>query len=411
MAGGPDGTVPGQADVYLHIGLPKTGTSHLQQVLWLSRERLSADGVLVPGATRQAQRLAVWDLMGRRPRGAAQPEVAGSWQALVDAASGWSGSHVVVSEEFLTNARPRQARRAVDAFAPARVHVVLTVRDLGQVVGSVWQQGLAKGHTWSWEEFIAAVRDPASGPATAGGAFWLHQDLVRVLDTWETVVPRERIHLVTVPPASSSRHLLLERFAAATRLDTAALVSDLAGANVSVGVAEAEVLRRLNQGLGGRLNERQYAAAVQHGVKPALRDRRSSARIQVPAEELGWLTDRATAMVAEVRARGYQVAGDLRDLIPAPDATDGSRPDEVDDSELADAAIAALVAVTEKYAELSGRARRVDGAVEPSGDGGRASQARAHGYRAQMGVLRLADRNRWARKAVATYIRRSSRTS
>lgn len=398
----------GVTDVYLHIGLPKTGTSYLQEVLWQSREQLSTAGVLVPGTNRHAQRMAVWDLMGRRLRGVDQPEVAGSWQALVQAVSNWSGSSVVISEEFLTNARPGQARKAVSALSPARVHVVVTARDLAQVVGSAWQQQLGKGRTWTWEEFIAAVRDPQHGPATAGVAFWLHQDLVRVLDTWGAAVPHSRVHVVTVPPPGQPRHLLLERFAAATGLDTARLVAEVPAANESVGAVEAEVSRRLNVGLGGRLNEQQYAAAVQRAVRPALRDRKSSQRIRVPASELEWLTPRATELVRAVRSGGYQVHGDLEDLIPSADAAGDRRPDDVDDDELAEATMTALVAVTEKYGQLWSRTRRRDTPAETASAHRLASQARAYSFRAQLAVLALADRHRWVNKAVGAYLRRSA---
>ena len=37
--------------VYVHVGLPKTGTTYLQHMLWESREALAADGVLFPGET------------------------------------------------------------------------------------------------------------------------------------------------------------------------------------------------------------------------------------------------------------------------------------------------------------------------------------------------------------------------
>ena len=401
----------GGADVYLHIGLPKTGTSHVQQVLWRSRKRLAAGGVLVPGKRRDAQTMAVWDLMGRRTRGAAQPDVAGSWQALVAEVSAWSGAQVVISEEFLTTATPRQARRAVRDLAPARVHVVVTARDLAQVVGSVWQQELAKGHAWSWEEFVAAVRDPEQGPAMAGVAFWLHHDLVRVLDAWEAAVARDRVHVVTVPPPGASRHLLRQRFAAAAHLDPDALTAKLPGGNVSVGVPEAEVLRRLNAGLGGRLNERQYVSTVQQVVKPALRQRRSSPPIELPADELGWVEERATALVAELRARNYDVVGDLADLVPAARAapgTGGRRPDDVADAELADAAMTALVALAEEYASLWWRTSRTEAGSSATGMNRVASQARAQGFRVRLAVLRLADRNRWVNRAVHLFVRRSA---
>jgi hypothetical protein len=397
------------ADVYLHIGLPKTGTTYLQHVLWNSRERLAEDGVLVPGPARQSQRQAVWDLLGRRLRGVDQPDVAGSWQRLVEAASGWTGSAVVVSEEFLANARPHQARRAVRAFEPARVHVVVTTRDLAHVVGSAWQQALAKGQTWTWAEFIGAVRDPESGPATTGQAFWLRQDLIRVLDTWETAVPRERLHVVTVPPPGSPRNLLAERFAAATAVDPAALSTDQPTKNTSVGAAEAEVLRRLNTGLGDRLNESQYLAVLQ-GVRPALQQRTSSQRIRVPEQELGWIRERSSAMVGELRARGYQVFGDLEDLVPTSGSTGDPAPDEVTDAQLAEAAVEALTAMAEHHAQLWWRTRRKDRHAEAGSAQSLASRARAQGFRARLAVLALADRNRWVNKALAAYLRRSSRT-
>ncbi len=398
-------------DVYLHVGLPRTGTSHVQQVLWLSRDQLSAGGVLVPGSTQRSQRYAVWDLMGRRLQGADEPAVAGAWPSLAADAAGWSGSHVVISEEFLTNANKRQARRAVRSLAPARVHVVVTARDLGQVVCSTWQGELAKGQTWSWDDYITAVRDLSGGPATAGAAFWLHQDLVRVLDTWEAAVPRDRIQVVTVPPPGAPRQLLMERFAAATRLDARALVTSLSGGNVSVGIAEAEVLRRLNAGLDGRLNERQRIWAVQQGIKSALRGRTASARIELPADERGWLADRATAMVEQVRSRGYPVHGDLSELVPAGPAAGQRRPDDVDEAEVAAAAMDALVAMTQQYADLRWRTRQRDDGTGSKQAGGLASRLRAQNYRARSAVLGLADRSRLVNGAVNRYLRRSARRS
>ena len=39
--------------VFVHIGLPKTATSYLQTILWTSRDRLRADGLLLPGTERR----------------------------------------------------------------------------------------------------------------------------------------------------------------------------------------------------------------------------------------------------------------------------------------------------------------------------------------------------------------------
>lgn len=400
---------PGPA-VYLHVGLPKSGTSYLQQVLWASRDSLRAAGVLVPGQRRNSQTMAVWDIMGRRPRGADLPQVAGSWSALAQAVRDWTGSRAVVSEEFLALANRAQVRRVVRSFEGAPVHVVVTVRDLARVIGGTWQQNLQKGHAWSWDKFVHAVRDPEQGKASIGAVFWLRQDVIRVLDTWETAVPRERIRVVTVPPAGSPPQLLLERFATACGLDPALLDADQPDGNTSVGVAEAEVLRRLNAGLGGRLNERQYRRAVMLAVKPALSTPRvSSRRITLPREHHGWVTERATEFVAELRSRRYAVAGDLEDLIPA-FPTPADRPDDVPADAVAEAALAALTAVTEQYARYWWRTRRRDEATEAGGGSKLASMARAGGYRARMLGLSLAEHNRLVDRVAARYLHRSRST-
>ena len=38
--------------VFVHIGLPKTGTSYLQAIAWPGRERLREAGLLLPGARK-----------------------------------------------------------------------------------------------------------------------------------------------------------------------------------------------------------------------------------------------------------------------------------------------------------------------------------------------------------------------
>jgi len=396
------------ADVYLHIGLPKSGTSYLQSTLWESQRQLADKGVLVPGDRRVSQHRAAWDLMGRRPRGADQPRVVGAWPALVDEVLAWRGTSALISEEFLAFARPGQVRKAVRAFAPRRVHVVVTVRDLARVLVGDWQQQMGKGHAWSWEEYAAAIRDPEDGPASAGVAFWLRQDVVRVIDTWEAEVPHERVHVVTVPPAGSPPELLLERFAAATGLDPAWLTRGDYRSNVSVGVAEAEVLRRLNASLGDRLNERQYTRVVATGVRPALQDRPHPLRMTLPEDHFGWVSKRSIAMVDELRRRDPHVLGDLDDLLPRP-SVGGVRPDAVQPDELAEAAMAALSTVVEQYADFWWKARGKNPKAA-SGHRNLPSSARATVGRVRLGAVRLMDRNRLARRVAIKYLSRSSRS-
>ena len=395
--------------IYIHVGLPKTGTTYLQQTLWESRQQLADDGVLVPGESHQAQRRAFWDLLGRRLRGVEQAKVPGAWQDLVDTAQQWTGRQVLLSEEFLVNARPAHVRRIVRAFEPAEVHVVVTVRDLARVIGSMWQQELSKGRTWAWSEFVAAVRDPEQGPATAGVGFWLRQDLKKVLATWTTAVPPERVHVVVVPPAGSPSTRILELFAAATDVEPSTLTPATKLGNPSVGVAETELLRRLNEGLAGKLNERQYLHMVNQAVKPVLRERTTTTRIRLPESQRGWVTERCNEMIEVLKNGAYDVVGELGDLLPSDDAHSGGDPDQVADKDLAEAAIASLTATVEHYAAYWWRTKKRD---QSSGAGRReriASAGRALGYQARVGALERADRNPVLARAARLYLRWTTR--
>jgi hypothetical protein len=295
----------------------------------------------------------------------------------------------------------------VRSFGAADVHVVLTVRDLARVVPATWQQELAKGRHWAWEDYVAAVRDPAAGPATAGVAFWLRQDVLRVLDCWETVVPRERIHLVTVPPAGSPPDLLLDRFAEAVRIDPGWLTAETVPtvSNISVGRVEAEVLRALNLGLDGRLNERQYTRVVQHAVKPALQQQPNRTPIALPSDDLKWAEEKAHSLVAALRERGHLVVGDLDELVPASDAS--QPPTAVSPDELATAAMAALVSVSEAYGTFWWRSRRTDRAGEAGRRARIASWARSVAFRQRAEALDRADRSPLLHRAALLYARRS----
>jgi hypothetical protein len=395
--------------VCIHVGLPKTGTTYLQETLWLSQERLAEHGVLVPGANHQFQRFAFWDLMGRRLKGVDQTVVPGKWHELVAAARQWSGRQVLLSDEFLANARPAIVRRIVRAFEPAEVHVVVTVRDLGRVMGSMWQQNVASGHTWSWSEFVAAVRDPEEGPVTASFAFWLRHDLKAVLSAWQSAVPPERIHIVVVPPADATATRLLELFARAADLDVNTLTPAAKRANLSIGATEAALLRRLNLSLEGRLNERQYQYMINRVVRPALGENTAGSRIQLPESQRDWVMERSDEVIKLLENGPYDIVGELDDLRPVLDGAAVADPDNVSDRDLANSAVAVLSAAVEYHAQYWWRTRR-GGKQAAAGRRERlASASRAFGFRVKAQALAGADRNPILAKAARWYLRYARR--
>ena len=147
--------------VYVHVGLHKTGTTYLQNVLRANRKQLRGQDVYFPGGKGEpVQAFAVWDLQGRQPRGVSDRRIAGTWQRLVDAVNSTDQSTALISEERLSLATLKQASTAVHAFPDSEVHVVVTARDLGARRGL----RLAGGDQERPDLDLATVRGRDQGP-------------------------------------------------------------------------------------------------------------------------------------------------------------------------------------------------------------------------------------------------------
>jgi hypothetical protein len=399
--------VPGVA--YVHIGLGKTGTSSIQRSLSENQAALAQLGIEVPGSGHGDARRAVYDLMGRRIGGADRADnarVAGTWAPYAAAIAASTAPSVVFSEEMLALARPPAIRRLVASLAPRRVVVIVTIRDLGRTLGSFWQQMLMMGRTETLADFVAAVRDPSSGPASASVGFRLRQDLVRVLAAWESAVPAADMRIVTVPSPGQRPDLLNDRFASVIGAPDGLLRSSEGKSNASVGVIEAEVVRRLNVELGSSINEQQRLQLMRT-VRLGLVER-SSAPISPPPAEAEWIRSRAASMVSSLQARGYELVGTWDDLAPVLGAH-ACPPSETD---LAAATLTALGAVSRSQSALFSQnrrlRRRLRGVPEDASAADLASRRRAAGFRLKARLLEKSDSNRLLGWAARTYLKRTS---
>ncbi len=75
---------PGRARVFLHVGVPKSGTSFLQATLRANADRLLDEGVWYPTQQHRGLFHAALELTGNHPGwGVPQRRVDGSWAAPV----------------------------------------------------------------------------------------------------------------------------------------------------------------------------------------------------------------------------------------------------------------------------------------------------------------------------------------
>ncbi|PRX45437.1 hypothetical protein B0I33_109100 [Prauserella shujinwangii] len=343
--------------LYLHIGTPKTGTTYLQDVCWHNRELLAEDGVRYPGTAADSQFRAVIDVMSGRFPDWHDRVVPGSWAAIVAESreAVESGRSVFLSHELLAPASPDEARRVLDDLSFAEIHIVCTARNLASQIPSVWQEDVKNGHRFGFREFAAALAEDRPRSVWLADVFWDFQDLPTVLRTWGGHLPPEQVHVLPVPARGAGDDVLWRRFADLLGLRPTGYRTDVRRGNRSLGMAEAELVRRINVALADRVTRRDYQDVVKFRLAQRhLAERAGKAPIVLEAGQYTWARQRAQEFVEAIEKAGYHVVGDLADLLPG-DPPEGAakaqRPPEPE--ELLDVSLDALgTLVDQLVAEL-----------------------------------------------------------
>jgi hypothetical protein len=303
---------PNGRRVFLHIGSPKTGTTFLQQVMWSHRELAEQQGVRLPLDSFHDHYLASLDLRGlaRPPH---PPRTQGMWTRLVADAERWQGTSLV-SHELFSAAGPVQARRATSSFGPGtEVHVVLTARDLLRQLSAEWQEHVKHRSTLRFDEFVTTVRDGA--PAKSGW-FWRVQDYAGLVDKWGDGVPRSHVHVVTVPPPGAPPGLLWRRFAGLLDLDPGSFDTTGSRSNTSLGLEQAEVLRRVNVALGDRLPiPGPYPGVVKRVLAHQVLAARPGSPLRLTAADIDFAAEQSRELAKGLAATGVDVVGSLDELM------------------------------------------------------------------------------------------------
>lgn len=321
--------------VFLHIGLPKTGTSYLQSIIWSHRDALRSAGMLLPGRERRDHHWASLAVREQPSLARRHPRAPEAWDVLRHEIRDWKGNSLV-SHEFFCSASAEQARGMVTALADegAEVHVVVTAREPLSLFTSSWQEHLKNKGTTPISQYAATESDD---PTVIWN--WRALDLRLVLERWAPAVDDPaRVHVITPPGGDQPRDELWRRFCSVLGLspDIAATESF---ANASMGVVEAETLRRVNQKLEG------FARAFDRGVwiRSFLADDKLVPRGGDPywpgEEQIADCRRRGEAAVRYVRDAGFDVVGDLRDITVPEQLPERRHPDSVTDSEVAEVAV------------------------------------------------------------------------
>jgi hypothetical protein len=296
----------------LHIGPHKTGTTAVQSAFHAARERLAAEGVFYPGKGRQP----LWSILAVTGRpalvGDPLPDMA-YWHNLVRSIDAAGDKRVVVSSEFFADADAAAARRVVGDLGP-RVHVAVTLRPLSKILPSQWQQYMQNGYCMPYLEWLDGIlSDP---PRTPTPGFWRRHRHDQLIARWAAAAGAENLTVIVVDEAD--RLMLLRTFRAMLGLPHDLLVPPEGVANRSLTLAEAEVVRQLNEEFKRRKwPGRSYARFMRYGAVERLKARQPGPD-ETPITTPAWALKRAASIGADaarnISALGVRVVGDLSTL-------------------------------------------------------------------------------------------------
>jgi len=341
--------VPGSRRIYLHIGEPKTGTSFLQHALWRNRAQLAAQGVVLPGYSYGGHARASQDLREVRwlAGDPADPWI-GEWDVLTGQALR-ARAAAVISNELLAACNAHQADRAVRSLLQAEVHIVLTVRDFATLLPAEWQETVKTRATIPWERWLDGVIAAAPEPDRRRRSwFWTVHDTLAILGLWSRLIPSDQVHVITLPTQGGTDELWL-RFASVLRIDSATVGLPQRRENSSLGLAEAEFLRRLNEALPEQMPRWFYTWNIKRILaNDVLSARSPEARLALPPEQQAWARDQSEILAAGLRDSKYHIVGDLAELLPLPAAEPYVPPSSLPAEQLLDVAVRATAALADR---------------------------------------------------------------
>ena len=290
--------------VYWHVGLPKTGTTYLQQVLWDNRELLAAESIVLPGAGHREHLWAALDMQDDPSLEGRHPDAAGAWERLCSEIERTPGT-AILSHEFFCAAQTEQAARAMERLAPAEVHLVITARDAASMLAAGWQEDVKNGATRS-------LRRTAAREERAHFGWWVW-DLETVLRRWLPVVDASRIHVVPVPDRSEGADQHWLNFARAIGIEARCEMPQRV-VNQSIGVVQIEALRKVNAHRTGFDTPFERGEWLRGYLGEDHLARQRGDRLRLGDDLFADASERSARAVRLIEETGIDVVGDLQRL-------------------------------------------------------------------------------------------------
>ena len=236
------------------------------------------------------------------------------WDDLVREFRRASEARVVLSSEAFAWAAPAVIERIATDLDRQRIHVVVTLRPLGRILPSQWQQNVQAGAMPAYEDWLRQVF--GANETRAGTAFWAVHQHDALVARWATVMGRDRVTAVVVDERDHG--MLLRVFEGLLGLRDGTLAPDRDLSNRSMTVSEVEAVRAFNVAAKqAGISRAVHAKTMRFGSAIHMKQRvpdPSETRIETPQWALDAACDRDRAIVPAIEAQGIRIVGDISSL-------------------------------------------------------------------------------------------------
>jgi len=305
---------------FLHIGLPKTGTTALQGALADAREQLEALGV--HNVSRDRHEMRVGQVAAGGLPAFWGTEWDDRWTELASEYRDSPARCTFWSSESLSHATGQRVPYLADTLG-AESRIVVTLRPLAPLLVSQWQQWLRRRGTRSLENWARDQFDTVTpaGEVTVTGRRFMPTlqrfDLGRIVREWGAAFSEENVVLIA-PSADRSRNFRVFE----ALMGVPEVLSPADEANESLPYPEAEALRAFNRAYTERGGDHPtWMRAMNVQARKPLRELPRAAEPH-PIRAPRWIAERANEHAArwveEATASGVTVVGDLSALLVDP---------------------------------------------------------------------------------------------
>jgi hypothetical protein len=212
----------------------------------------------------------------------------------------------------------------------------------------------------SFRRFQERVMDPERAHDDAA-SFWSAQDLSEVLDRWATQLNPQRVHVIVVPREGDTRGFIWTELGKIAGFDAASLaLPGIDAAPASLGRRELSVLRSVNKSIDGRISGQLRRTVLKRFFAERVLNPGDATPPVVPPDLYDDLLVLAERWTKKILNAGYDVHGDLEDLLPAQPDKKSLLPDDVATKDQLQATTDALADVLVEVARLREHNERLE---------------------------------------------------